>query len=348
MMKSRYQVLKELAGGGEISLLFVDENKTISDKIAPLLRYFFKKVDFVHSCKEALEYFQIAPYNIVITDILFSRENGYDFIQQLKSFDPFQKIIVISSVLERKRVIGLINSVVYGYIMKPINVDQLLLQLEKIVQLIHEKQMLAYYMNLLETDYSGSVIINKEASLIIKQSDDSITDSLHPSKVIPNLKPIKNNKISAKELFRLELIELETIHDLITYSKELEEEVFLHVKLTYKYLNETNDLLGVFSNGLELSGEFREIGYALRGLCSTLDDLLKNDIDTIPSAKMIKTLIDSVIEDLVNWTLHVLIQKDAVDIHYLDASLFANITQLNLNIKSSFHKASDDTEIELF
>jgi len=136
---------------------------------------------------------------------------------------------------------------------------------------------------------------------------------------------------------------------LITYSTELAEETLLYPTLTLECLSETANLIGIFANALELSGEFRDIAYALRGLCVTLDELI-NDFDTLGHSKqMIKIVLDSIIDDLVNWTNEVLVHKSAVDVHYIDASLLANIAQLGLSVKSLQHpSADDDAEMELF
>lgn len=345
-MQHNYSHLKELAGG--ITLLYVEANPAISEKLSPLLRYYFKRVDIAHSCHEAMKLFTDTHHDIVITDVIFKNEDGYRMIEEMKAYDDVQKIIVVSAILDRKRIVRLMNSLIYGYLIKPLNVQELLRQLEKIAEILHEKQMLLFYLNTFETP----VEIVSSHKLPYEDSNSSETflvfDNTTVDKAIHRMHYKDEAKISAQSFFEQGLIDWDTWNDLICYSNELEEEVLRHQTLTIEYLNETANLIGIFANALELSGEFRDIGYALRGLCLTLDELV-NSFDTLDkSGKMIKIIVDSIIDDLVNWTKEVLIHKSAVDVHYMDASLLANIAQLGLSVKSLQKDGADDEEMELF
>lgn len=131
-MQHNYSHLKELAGG--ITLLYVEANLAISEKLAPLLRYYFKRVDIAHSCHEAMKLFADTHHDIVITDVIFKNEDGYRMIAEMKAYNGAQKIIIVSGVLDRKRIVRLINSLIYGYLIKPLNVQELLRQLEKLLK----------------------------------------------------------------------------------------------------------------------------------------------------------------------------------------------------------------------
>lgn len=345
-MHHDYSRLKELAGG--ITLLYVEANPTICEKLAPLLRYYFKHVDIAHSCKDAMRLFTNTRHDIVITDVIFKNEDGYRMIDEMKAYNSVQKIIVVSGVLDRKRIVRLMNSLIYGYLIKPLNVHELLKQLEKIAEILYEKQMLSFYLNTFETP----VEIISSHKLPYENSNTSETflvfDNTTVDEAIHRMHYKDEAKISAQSFFEQGLIDWDTWNDLMSYANELEEEVLRYQTLTVEYLKETANLIGVFANALELSGEFRDIGYALRGLCQTLDDLVKS-FDTLEkSGKMIKIIVDSIIDDLVNWTKEVLIHKSAVDVHYMDASLLANIAQLGLSVKSLQKDGADDEEMELF
>ena len=347
-MQYNYSRLKELSGG--ITLLYVESNLAICEKLAPLLRYYFKHVDIAHSCKEAMELFGDMHHDIVLTEVIFKNEDGYRMIDEIKAINSVQKIIVLSAVLDRKRIVHMINSLVFGYLIKPINVQALLGQLEKIAEILYEKQMLLFYLNTFETPVE--IVSNHKLTFLGAETSSSETflvfDNNTVDKAIHRMHYKDEAKISAQSFFELGIMDWDTWNDLMSYSNELEEEVLRYQTLTVEYLNETANLIGIFSNSLELSGEFRDIGYALRGLCLTLDELVKS-FDTLGKfAKMIKIIIDSIIDDLVNWTNQVLIRKSAVDIHYMDASLLANIAQLELSVKSFQKESTDDEEMELF
>jgi predicted amino acid-binding ACT domain protein len=271
-------------------------------------------------------------------------------IDKLKSFDPLLKIIILSSYVERKRILHLINSGLYGYLMKPINVNELLTQLEKVAALVYEKKILLFYIDTLEKSLrTESFKKNSVTSTSDTHSENGLLvfDNTRRDEAIHRMHYKDDDKISAYSFFEQELMDEATIEDILFYSKELEG-IFLYGALTQEYLSKTANFIAVFANDLECSGEFRDIAYALRGLSVTLSELIEKHDFSQNASKMIKTIIDSIIEDLVSWTQHVLIDKDAVDIHYLDASLLANIAQLGLSIKNISHKESHEEELEFF
>lgn len=345
-MNSSYSKLKEIARGG-VSLLYVDEDPIVVQKLLPVFHHFFKHINIAHSCQEAFALYENARHDIVVTDVSFKHENGYAFIEKIKALDPFQKIIITSSFLDRKRILGLLNSVIYGYLLKPINVHALLAQLEKVAELIYEKKMLLCYINMLETTSS----ITTEPKNIKSLDNFLVFDNNERDDKIHRMHYKDEDKISALAFIEEHYIDNETRSDLVMYAKELEEESAVYSDLSYEYLDATSKLIHVFANALELSGEFRDIAYALRGLCQTLNELVKMQHIPEKSSRIIKTIVDSIIDDLTNWTREVLIDLTAVDVHYVDASLLANIAQLSLTVKNmskSEEETSLEDELELF
>ena len=345
-MNYSYSKLKEIAQGG-VSLLYVDEDPSVAQKLFPVFCHFFKSIDIAHSCQEAFALYEKVRHDIVVTDVSFKHENGYAFIEKVKALEPFQKIIITSSFLDRKRMLGLLNSVIYGYLLKPINVHALLAQLEKVAELIYEKKMLLFYITMLEATSSVTTEPNTKKS----SENFLVFDNNERDETIHRMHYKNEDKISALRFIEEHYIDNETRSDLVMYAKELEEESAVYSELSPDYLAETSKLITIFANGLELSGEFRDIAYALRGLCKTLNELEQTHHLFGTSSRIIKRIIDSIIDDLVNWTSEVLIDLTAVDVHYVDASLLANIAQLSLTVKNmlkSEEETSLEDELELF
>ena len=61
--------------------------------------------------------------------------------------------------------------------------------------------------------------------------------------------------------------------------------------------------------------------------------------------KKILVILNAIAEDLIGWTEAVLKEKTAVDIHYLDASLFSSIIQFEMMLTP---ESEEDDSLEFF
>ena len=69
-----------------------------------------------------------------------------------------------------------------------------------------------------------------------------------------------------------------------------------------------------------------------------------DEAEITQNVKAIETLFDNIVADLEQWRINIFEHKIAVDIHYLDSSIFSSILQLQLNL-SNDTDLSDDLEL---
>jgi hypothetical protein len=103
------------------------------------------------------------------------------------------------------------------------------------------------------------------------------------------------------------------------YNLEYNEAYFLGVK----------ERLDSYAKVLEKNTEFRDLGYSLAKLSLSLEEHLDSLTNHL-NKKKILMILNAIVEDLIGWTEAVLKEKTAVDIHYLDASLFSSIIQFEM------------------
>ena len=216
-------------------------------------------------------------------------------------------------------------------------------KIPKVLHKVLDKPMLDHVME------AAQVVTNNKPIVVIGHMSDMVREHLGDKAEIA----LQEEQLGTGHAVMMaeHYIDDETRPDLVMYAKELEEESAVYSELSPDYLAETSKLITIFANGLELSGEFRDIAYALRGLCKPLNELEQTHHLFGTSSRIIKRIIDSIIDDLVNWTSEVLIDLTAVDVHYVDASLLANIAQLSLTVKNmlkSEEETSLEDELELF
>ena len=119
-------------------------------------------------------------------------------------------------------------------------------------------------------------------------------------------------------------------------------------QLNQDMLKKVEKLLLDYALLLENTYEFKELAFALSNLCKVLG----RSYDTAlaeGNREKVRLFIDGILTDLMGWRTNVFIQQDALDVHYLDASLFSSIAQLDVLLTASSQEADDDDDdLELF
>jgi len=165
---------------------------------------------------------------------------------------------------------------------------------------------------------------------------------------INNMHYQEHDKINAVDFMNKhgidEDLEIE-LHDLVT---ETEDFIYQYedIELDESFIEKLS-FLDSFIKVFEFSGEFMDIGYALEMFRDNMSELDINSL-TNEQKNMLKLMVISILKDLVKWVNEIIINQTAQDIHYLDASLLANIAQIDIMLKSFENKDEDEDELELF
>jgi len=104
------------------------------------------------------------------------------------------------------------------------------------------------------------------------------------------------------------------------------------------HIQKIGDLFGSISNRISVLLEFEDLSFSI----SEISSLLKNNrFDKSKITKMSKYL-DGFVFELENWKNSILLYKDAIDIHYLDASLFSSFLQLEMYLSGKTLEERED------
>ncbi|MGE4294379.1 MAG: protoglobin domain-containing protein [Campylobacterales bacterium] len=107
-------------------------------------------------------------------------------------------------------------------------------------------------------------------------------------------------------------------------------------------------LFAAYASILNGTYEFRDLGYALEALAVILKSA---PVDSIPADRQrkLRVFLDAIVKDLEQWRMEIFVRKSALDIHYLDASLFSSCAQLEtLLLPPKNMPQTDEEELELF
>ncbi len=124
-----------------LKLLYVEDNVQSRESTLLILEDFFDEIVVVHNGEAGLHEFKtnkisekIKNFDLIITDINMPKLNGLQMIEKIRKIDINISILVLSAYNESDFFLDSIKQGVDGYLLKPINVEQFLSILGKVVE----------------------------------------------------------------------------------------------------------------------------------------------------------------------------------------------------------------------
>ena len=134
------------------NVLYLEDDKSLLTHTKDILDDFVLKVFAVNTSKEALEVLEKEKIDVIISDILLENENGIDFLRTIKE----EKNLSIPTILttahtDTNYLLDAIKLKVENYIVKPINIKELLNTLHDILFPIIQAQEIQKNSNVIKT-----------------------------------------------------------------------------------------------------------------------------------------------------------------------------------------------------
>ncbi|MDD2652968.1 MAG: response regulator [Sulfurimonas sp.] len=123
-----------------ISVLYVEDDKDVSQHLEKLIRKIFVDVSIEKNGLLGLESFQKNRQDIVITDISMPIMDGIEMSKNIKLLNSDQNIIVTSAHNDTEYLVKLIEIGIDKFIIKPIDMNQFLSSISKIAIAIYREK----------------------------------------------------------------------------------------------------------------------------------------------------------------------------------------------------------------
>jgi len=170
-----------------LTVLYAEDDNDTRGMITTIFSMLFAKVVSVDNGKKALDEYKKHSFDILITDLTMPIMGGIELMQNIKTINKDQKIIVMTAHDTVENLIGSINIQADGILLKPININNLTSMLNKISKDIYvsknydtqEKDNI-FNLNIQEEIRIGIIIID-EFYDFINQFGTSIKDNLYSS-----------------------------------------------------------------------------------------------------------------------------------------------------------------------
>jgi len=116
-------------------ILIVDDEEKIANGLKCIIKQNLSiphKIDLCSSADEALRLSLLSRPDVVITDIVMPGMDGLTMVQQLRQQDPAPAVIIISGYDQFSYVRAALRYGVKDYLLKPVDSEQLICQLNRI------------------------------------------------------------------------------------------------------------------------------------------------------------------------------------------------------------------------
>ncbi|WP_121628860.1 response regulator transcription factor [Poseidonibacter antarcticus] len=149
MNESKLNALKNF------TLLLVDDEKELLDKLDTILSIFFKKVITAKDGSQALEIYENRKIDMIITDYTMPNLSGYELCKAIRVKNKNIPLVIMSNYSDKEKLLNSIPLSLARYLIKPIDyttlISTLLSMLEQIniygLNIINITEVLTYEMH---------------------------------------------------------------------------------------------------------------------------------------------------------------------------------------------------------
>ena len=134
-----------------INILYLEDDENLLKHTSDILEDFVNNIYAVKTISEALDILLNKKVDVIISDILLKDENGIDFLKHIKNKNINIPTILTTAHTDTQYLLDAIRLKVENYIIKPINIKELLNSLHDILLPIVQKKEIQKNNNLIKT-----------------------------------------------------------------------------------------------------------------------------------------------------------------------------------------------------
>lgn len=358
--------LKEIAY--DMRLLLVEDDTHLCEQLNKFLSRFFRYIDTASNGIEAFKLYSEQRYDLIITDLTMPLMDGIELAEKIRAKNNEQHIIILSGHSESDKLITLINLGIDGFLLKPVDMNRVLSQLNRSTQAVYDHKMFDYFNSALEEtnmELRKSNIDLQKALTEIKRLK-SLESLPHQSTVQAekqsintviqdqNVRELNNDekmmlytrsdKMSAEEFHRVHPFELDKTNEDLEILEDNFNVLLVGAErnINQETLFSLSKIVHDYAKELEMIPQFSALSYGIQQLACTFDSV--EDTSKIPS---IMPMLTSLFDNLEQWRRGIFFYRNVEDIHYMDNSLISDALSLQ-GMLANQHHISSDADIELF
>lgn len=158
----------------QFNILYLEDDDSLLKQTSDVLEDFLKNVYAVKTTKEAMQVLRDKKVDLIISDILLENENGIEFLRDLKSKDIDVPTVLTTAHTDVKYLLDAIKLKVENYIVKPINLKELLNTLHDVVLPLTQEAQIQKHSNIIKTI---SAITDSKQVEVVKNIIESLDEN---------------------------------------------------------------------------------------------------------------------------------------------------------------------------
>jgi YesN/AraC family two-component response regulator len=147
-MKNTIQELKNISK--KLKILYVEDNIEAQESTKLFLDSLFLEVIVGSDGEEGLELFNAHEFDLIMSDINMPKMDGLEMLKKIREVDKNIPFVILSAYSDADSIIKSIKLDIDGYVLKPIEFEQCITVLYKIVDKIKLQQEVKEYQDNLE------------------------------------------------------------------------------------------------------------------------------------------------------------------------------------------------------
>lgn len=157
----------------KFNILYLEDDRSLLIHTKDILDDFVANVYAVSTSEQAREILETKRVDVIISDILLENENGIDFLREIKEDDLEIPSILTTAHTDTRYLLDAIKLKVENYIVKPINIKELLNSLYDILYPIVQSEEMQKNINVIKTI---SVVTDSKQVDVIKYIINNLND----------------------------------------------------------------------------------------------------------------------------------------------------------------------------
>ncbi|PRM90362.1 response regulator [Aliarcobacter cryaerophilus] len=147
-----------------INILYLEDDENLLKHTSDILEDFVANIYGVQNTIDAMNILLEKKVDVIISDILLENENGINFLKYIKSKDIQIPAILTTAHTDTNYLIESIKLKVENYLLKPINIDELLNSLHDVVLPKIQEKEIKKNSNIIKT--IGAITDSKQVEII--------------------------------------------------------------------------------------------------------------------------------------------------------------------------------------
>ncbi|MFA9373769.1 MAG: response regulator [Poseidonibacter sp.] len=184
----------------EFNILYLEDDENLLKHTKDVLEDFVNNIYAVKTSKEALDILLNKKIDVIISDILLENENGIDFLKHIKEKNIIIPTILTTAHTDTKYLLDAIKLKVENYIIKPINIKDLLDSLHDILLPIVQQKEIQKSINVIKT--ISAVTDSKQVDIVKFIINNLDKDNLFTASYSEIMEEVSISKPTLIKLFK--------------------------------------------------------------------------------------------------------------------------------------------------